>query len=140
MAETCIRLCVLGHFAETSPKTIEAAFKEFTSREDIAIVLISQNVAGQIRSAISHHTKVIQRSLYHVGDDCTAQGRYGDQTCSANAFMQCDNVLPTHPKCAMLVVFVQAVPSVLEIPSKDHPYEPAQDSLLTRVKHIMGAS
>ncbi len=37
-------------------------------------------------------------------------------------------------------VILQAVPSVLEIPSKDHPYEPAQDSLLKRVKHIMGQS
>lgn len=75
--------------AKTSVKTIEAAFKEYTTREDIAIILISQNVAGKIRNAIEHHTK--------------------------------------------------AVPSVLEIPSKDHPYEPAQDSLLSRVKHIMGA-
>ncbi len=42
----------------TSVRTIEASFKEFTSREDIAIVLISQNVAAQIRSAIDQHTKV----------------------------------------------------------------------------------
>uniref|UniRef100_A0A7S3R652 V-type proton ATPase subunit F n=1 Tax=Dunaliella tertiolecta TaxID=3047 RepID=A0A7S3R652_DUNTE len=76
--------------SKTNVRTIEAKFKEFTSREDIAIVLISQNVASMIRHAIEQHTK--------------------------------------------------AVPSVLEIPSKDHPYEPSQDSLLTRVKHILGAT
>lgn len=32
------------------------------------------------------------------------------------------------------------IPSVLEIPSKDCPYDPAQDSMLTRVKHIFGAN
>mmetsp|Transcript_5648 Transcript_5648/g.9852 ORF Transcript_5648/g.9852 Transcript_5648/m.9852 type:complete len:117 (+) Transcript_5648:117-467(+) len=74
---------------KTEVKTIEASFKEFTSRDDIAIVLISQNVASRIRSAIDLHKK--------------------------------------------------AVPSVLEIPSKDHPYDPHQDSLLRRVKIIMGA-
>ena len=31
-------------FAETSVKAIEEAFKEFTNREDIAIVMINQYV------------------------------------------------------------------------------------------------
>ncbi len=34
----------------------------------------------------------------------------------------------------------QAVPAVLEIPSKDNPYDPNADSLLVRVKHIFGAN
>jgi hypothetical protein len=34
----------------------------------------------------------------------------------------------------------QPIPAVLEIPSKDSPYDPNQDSLLTRVKHIFGAT
>lgn len=33
----------------------------------------------------------------------------------------------------------QAIPAVLEIPSKDSPYDPAQDSLLQRVKMLLGA-
>ncbi|KAF2294266.1 hypothetical protein GH714_008724 [Hevea brasiliensis] len=31
------------------------------------------------------------------------------------------------------------VPAILEIPSKDHPYDPAQDSVLSRVKHLYSA-
>ncbi|CAN1313334.1 V-type proton ATPase subunit F [Linum perenne] len=27
-------------------------------------------------------------------------------------------------------------PAILEIPSKDHPYDPAQDSVLSRVKYL----
>lgn len=38
----CVSLDV---FAETTMKTIEDSFKEFTNREDIAIVLISQYVS-----------------------------------------------------------------------------------------------
>ena len=32
----------------------------------------------------------------------------------------------------------QPIPAVLEIPSKDSPYDPNQDSLLQRVKHLLG--
>lgn len=76
--------------SKTLATTVERAFKEFVAREDVAIVLISQNVAGMIRHLIAAHKK---------------------------------------PK-----------PAVLEIPSKDAPYDPNQDSLLVRVKHIFGAS
>ncbi|SPO05848.1 probable vacuolar ATP synthase subunit F [Cephalotrichum gorgonifer] len=31
-----------------------------------------------------------------------------------------------------------AFPSVIEIPSKDHPYDPAKDSLMARVEALMG--
>ncbi|PNH04215.1 V-type proton ATPase subunit F [Tetrabaena socialis] len=74
--------------SKTSPRQIEQAFKEFAAREDIAVILISQQVAGHIRHIIEAHNKPI--------------------------------------------------PAVLEIPSKDCPYDPSQDSLLTRVKHIAG--
>ncbi|CAN7123882.1 unnamed protein product [Brassica rapa subsp. narinosa] len=31
------------------------------------------------------------------------------------------------------------VPAILEIPSKDHPYDPAHDSVLSRVKYLFSA-
>lgn len=74
--------------SETSLKQIETAFKSFTSRDDIAIVLISQTIANRIRTAVDQHVK--------------------------------------------------AVPAVLEIPSKDNPYDPECDSLLKRVKILSG--
>ncbi|GAA0173065.1 hypothetical protein Leryth_000167 [Lithospermum erythrorhizon] len=72
--------------AKTTSKQIEDAFKEFTSREDIAIVLISQYVANMIRFLVDSYNKPI--------------------------------------------------PAILEIPSKDHPYDPAHDSVLSRVKNL----
>ncbi|KAL7004947.1 H(+)-transporting V1 sector ATPase subunit F [Cystobasidiomycetes sp. EMM_F5] len=34
--------------------------------------------------------------------------------------------------------YTQAFPAVLEIPSKDHPYDPSKDSVLRRVKKLTG--
>ncbi|XP_023553424.1 V-type proton ATPase subunit F isoform X2 [Cucurbita pepo subsp. pepo] len=70
----------------TTVKQIEDAFKEFTTREDIAIVMISQYVANMIRFLVDSYNKPI--------------------------------------------------PAILEIPSKDHPYDPAHDSILSRVKNL----
>ncbi|KAF2145516.1 uncharacterized protein K452DRAFT_283869 [Aplosporella prunicola CBS 121167] len=34
--------------------------------------------------------------------------------------------------------YTQAFPSLLEIPSKDHPYDPEKDSVLKRVRRLFG--
>ncbi|KAL6928664.1 hypothetical protein ACO0SA_001993 [Hanseniaspora valbyensis] len=34
--------------------------------------------------------------------------------------------------------FTDAFPAILEIPSKDHPYDPEQDSVLKKVKKLVG--
>ncbi|MFQ6649569.1 hypothetical protein Gotur_022309 [Gossypium turneri] len=75
--------------SKTTDKQIEDAFKEFTTRTDIAIVLISQYVANMIRFLVDSYNKPI--------------------------------------------------PAILEIPSKNHPYDPAHDSILSRVKHLFNA-
>lgn len=74
---------------KTSVKTIEDTFKEFTAREDIAIVLISQYIASMIRFVVDSYNKPL--------------------------------------------------PAILEIPSKEHPYDPMQDSILARVKHMFSS-
>jgi V-type H+-transporting ATPase subunit F len=73
---------------ETPAGRIEAAFREFTARPDIAVVLVTQAVAEEIRPAIAAHAA--------------------------------------------------AVPAILEIPSKDTPYNPAKDGVLARVRHLLG--
>ncbi|KAA3468911.1 V-type proton ATPase subunit F-like [Gossypium australe] len=81
--------------SKTTVKQIEDTFKEFTTREDIAVVLISQYlelyemVANMIRFLVDSYSK--------------------------------------------------PVPAILEIPSKDHPYDPAHDSVLSRVKYLFSA-
>ncbi|CAI0434256.1 unnamed protein product [Linum tenue] len=75
--------------SKTTVKQVEDTFKEFTTREDIAIVLISQYVANMIRFLVDSYNNPI--------------------------------------------------PAILEIPSKDHPYDPSQDSVLSRVKYLFSA-
>ena len=35
-------------------------------------------------------------------------------------------------------LYTAAFPSLLEIPSKDHPYDPDKDSVLKRVRRLFG--
>lgn len=65
---------------------MEEAFKDLTTRKDIAILLINQHVAETIR---------------HLVDD-----------------------------------YDQMMPALLEIPSKDHPYDPEKDTILKRVNRL----
>ena len=69
---------------KTLHSEIEEAFKSFTKRDDIGIILISQNIAETIRGTVDSYNGTI--------------------------------------------------PTVLEIPSKDHPYDPSKDSILRRAK------
>eukprot|EP01122_Echinamoeba_exundans_P008322 TRINITY_DN2745_c0_g1_i1.p1 TRINITY_DN2745_c0_g1~~TRINITY_DN2745_c0_g1_i1.p1 ORF type:complete len:132 (+),score=41.78 TRINITY_DN2745_c0_g1_i1:23-397(+) len=73
---------------KTTKAKIEEAFRKFTARDDIAVLLISQNVANDIR---------------YLLDD-----------------------------------YEQLVPTILEIPSKDHPYDPSKDYIMARIKRILG--
>ncbi|KAL1225126.1 V-type proton ATPase subunit F [Cardamine amara subsp. amara] len=75
--------------SKTTVRQIEDAFKEFSSRDDIAIILLSQYIANMIRFLVDSYNK--------------------------------------------------PVPAILEIPSKDHPYDPAHDSVLSRVKYLFSA-
>ena len=73
----------------TKRETIERVFDAFTEeRDDIAIVLINQHVADQIRDRVDNYTK--------------------------------------------------AFPALLEVPAKDHPYDPEKDSVMKRVQKLFG--
>jgi V-type H+-transporting ATPase subunit F len=63
-------------------------FEDFTTRDDIAILLINQHLADKIRFEIDS--------------------------------------------------FTAPFPAILEIPSKDHPYDPEKDSVLRRVRRLFG--
>jgi V-type H+-transporting ATPase subunit F len=74
---------------KTKHSDLVGAFKSFTSREDISIILITQTIANEIRYLINAYDKVI--------------------------------------------------PTVLEIPSKDKPYNEAQDPIMQRVLKLLGS-
>uniref|UniRef100_A0A0R3RJE7 V-type proton ATPase subunit F n=1 Tax=Elaeophora elaphi TaxID=1147741 RepID=A0A0R3RJE7_9BILA len=70
----------------TTVNEIEETFKDFCSRDDIAIILINQHIAEQIRFAVDEYTA--------------------------------------------------SIPAVLEIPSKEAPYDPTKDSIMSRARGL----
>lgn len=34
--------------------------------------------------------------------------------------------------------YEQLLPTILEIPSKDHPYDPSKDGIMQRIKRMLG--
>jgi ATP synthase F subunit len=49
--------------SKTTVRAVEAAFKDFTNREDVAIVLVSQPIANMIRHVVSTYSKVRARCV-----------------------------------------------------------------------------
>jgi len=74
---------------KTTRGEIEAAFKDFTSRKGITVVLVTQVIANN--------------DIRHLINDYT-----------------------------------QAIPAVLEIPSKDFPYDETKDPIMQRVLALIG--
>ena len=73
---------------KTTTKDIENAFHQMSNRSDIAVILINQNIASQIRPVLQEYEKII--------------------------------------------------PTVLEIPSKDLPYDESSDPIMQRVLGLLG--
>jgi V-type H+-transporting ATPase subunit F len=72
---------------------IEEAFRSFTLRKDMGVIVLNQHVAEDIRPALKEYAET-----------------------------------------------GQIIPTVLEIPSKDHPYDPKKDALMQRVQVFFGAN
>jgi len=74
---------------DTKLQLVEEAFQDFSTRDDVGIILINQHVANDIR---------------HVLKD-----------------------------------YNETIPTVLEIPSKEHPYDPEQDYIMVSFPVVFGA-
>jgi len=79
--------------SKTRRNEIEEQFLTYTNRTDVAMILITQSIAEEIRPSLEGYT---------------SSGR--------------------------------VVPTVLEIPSKDVPYDMGKDSIMQRVKMFFGAN
>jgi len=73
---------------KTKHEEIANAFKTFTGRKDISIIMVTQSIATEIRYLLKDYN--------------------------------------------------QTIPTVLEIPSKNIPYDETKDSILQRVKKMLG--
>ncbi|PRP81532.1 vacuolar H+ ATPase F subunit [Planoprotostelium fungivorum] len=74
--------------SKTPITEIENAFRAMTTRDDLAVILITQHIAEEIRHLIKDYDKLI--------------------------------------------------PTILEIPSKDHPYDKEKDTVMQKVLRMRG--
>lgn len=95
---------------KTETAAIESAFDQFTQeRKDIGIVLINQHVR--------------QRRIHEL---CPAPALISKLSQIADRIRH------------RVDTYTAAFPTILEIPSKDHPYDPEKDSVLRRVRRLFG--
>ena len=107
---------------------IEEAFKGFTEREDIAIILINQYVRIESTGSQKYRCRQV-----HFETMCLTMCI--DFFLSITSLRKiADKIRPTISK------FKAAVPAILEIPSKEHPYDPSKDAILQRVRGLVGSS
>lgn len=101
---------------ETSVSEVEETFRNFTSRSDICIILINQNVSAKRIDYRLLRIVVYQGQRYYFMKLCFIASQIAEMI---------RHVLDRYEK---------PIPAVLEIPSKDHPYDPTKDSILRRAK------
>ncbi|KAI5307521.1 H(+)-transporting V1 sector ATPase subunit F, partial [Ascosphaera atra] len=103
--------------SKTETSTIEKAFDDFTQRrKDIGILLINQ------------HVRPFAKGLFWWIPS--------PEVTSVLTFYGCYQIAERIRE--KLDAFTEAFPAVLEIPSKDHPYDPDKDSVLRRVRRLFG--
>ena len=117
--------------SKTETSAIQRAFENFTQeRKDIGIVLINQHVRSAPLCTLS------------LPFSKPAQGTQAEREKKSTRLVTKSNIVT----CIQIAErirnsvdnFTEAFPAVLEIPSKDHPYDPDKDSVLRRVRRLFG--
>ena len=135
-----IRAC-----AETKHDDIVAAFKAFTLREDISVILITQTVRGH--KATGGQRMRRRDAVRCARIACSTPILTGHGIRMAACRCRClarPNRFLFLPQIAadiryILNAYDKVIPTVLEIPSKDKPYHEEQDPIMQRVLKLMGS-
>lgn len=119
------------HFSDTSRHDIEEAFRGFLKRDDIAIILINQTVCT-VMCNFTHYSKYFI-SIYILKYLNKSRVKF-----IVNKFFDLRNMICLLQIAEEIRYVIdshdQPIPAVLEIPSKDSPYDSSKDSILRRAK------
>ncbi|KAK9459848.1 ATPase, V1 complex, subunit F [Lipomyces oligophaga] len=113
-----------------------------SNRSFIAVIGDEDTVTGLLLAGIGHLTEDKQKNFMVVDNKSSVDD-------IESAF---DDFTSTRKDIAVLLInqhiaekirykldgYTNAFPAVLEIPSKDHPYDPEKDSVLRRVRRLFG--
>ncbi|KAF8898418.1 ATPase, V1 complex, subunit F [Infundibulicybe gibba] len=113
----------------------------FKDRNLLAVIGDEDSITGLLLAGIGHNDEQSKRNFFVV--DAKTQislieAAFEDFTARSDIAILLINqhiaekIRPTVDK------YQQAFPALLEIPSKDHPYDPSKDSVLKRVQKLFG--
>ena len=105
---------------ETTQEAIGDKFKEFTTNDDISVILISQ----EVRAPVSTTNTSSPRTVVPVP--------------LADPLLALSRVQIAGQIRWLIDEFESPVPSILEIPTKSKPYDPEQDPTYERIKRLLG--
>ncbi|KAF7193502.1 V-type proton ATPase subunit F [Pseudocercospora fuligena] len=121
-----------------------APVSEYKDREFLAVIGDEDSVTGILLAGVGHVTEPPDSQKNYLVVDSKTE----DSTIESafNAFTK------ERKDIAILLInqhiadriraqvdgYAEAFPSVLEIPSKDHPYDPEKDSVMKRVRKLFG--
>ncbi|KAF9015011.1 ATPase, V1 complex, subunit F [Cyathus striatus] len=118
-----------------------ATMTSFKDRNLIAVIGDEDSITGLLLAGIGHVNEQ-QRKNFLVVDSktqvVTIEASFQEFTERKDIAILLINqhiaekIRPTVDK------YQQAFPALVEIPSKDHPYDPAKDSILKRVQKLFG--
>jgi len=121
-----------------------ASQAEFKDRSFIAVIGDEDSVTGLLLAGIGHVTPPpdAQKNFLVVDaktDNATIEAMFDKFTTERKDI----GIVLINQHIAERIrhridSYTQAFPSVLEIPSKDHPYDPEKDSVLRRVRRLFG--
>lgn len=123
-------------YTATPISAIEETFRSLTNRDDIAIILINQHVCLLIMSIYCtlQATPSAMLSILSLAVNIV----YGNIDWLSTAVVVCTNAQIAEEIRHLLNAYEKTIPTVLEIPSKDSPYDPSKDYIMKRVGMMLG--
>ncbi|KAG6817604.1 H(+)-transporting V1 sector ATPase subunit F [Tephrocybe sp. NHM501043] len=109
----------------------------FKDRNLIAVIGDEDSITGLLLAGVGHINEHQKKNFLVVEDGKTQvseiEQAFEELTQRKDIEKQiAERIRPTVDK------YQQAFPALLEIPSKDHPYDPSKDSVLKRVQKLFG--
>ncbi|SPO39339.1 probable VMA7 - H+-ATPase V1 domain 14 kDa subunit, vacuolar [Pseudozyma flocculosa] len=131
-----------GIIARRNPQHTMAQSQQTSERTLVALIADEDSTTGLLLAGIGNVDEAGEKNFYivdnttSVSDIEEAFNRYTQERKDVGILLInqhiADKIRPIVDR------YTQAFPALLEIPSKDHPYDPAKDSVLKRVQKLFG--
>ncbi|KXT08626.1 hypothetical protein AC579_5972 [Pseudocercospora musae] len=121
-----------------------APISEYKDREFLAVIGDEDSVTGILLAGVGHVTEPPDSQKNYLVVDCKTEDSTIESAFKAFTKERKDiailliNQHIADRIRAQVDGYTEAFPSVLEIPSKDHPYDPEKDSVMKRVRKLFG--